>query len=83
MTDCSPSNISQILNLTHPGLPSSPQAHASLMPSYSSSGKRENTMQLTDQEETGQSLVEMQVAVLIHLKDPVELLPHVVNKDLD
>lgn len=83
MPDVSPTNSSQILHLGHPVQPSSPKEHALLMPSFSPLKKRENTMQLRDQEETEHASVEMQVAFLIHLKDPVELLPHVVNKDSD
>lgn len=40
---------------------------------------RDNTLQCVDHDEAGQSSVAMRVS--LHLQDPVELLPHVVNID--
>lgn len=44
---------------------------------------RDNNLQCEDQNDTGQSSVAMQVSFLIHLQDPVELLPHAVDIDSD
>ena len=44
---------------------------------------RDSTLEREDQDDTGKSSVAMQVSFLIHLQDPVELLPHVVDIDSD
>lgn len=43
--------------------------------------EQDKALQHKDQDDTGQSSMAMQVSFLIHLQDPVELLPHVVNID--
>lgn len=62
--------------------PTSPQPDDSLL-QCPAVVDRDNTLQHEDQDDTGQSSVAMQVSFLIHLQDPVELLPHVVNMDSD
>lgn len=42
-----------------------------------------NTQPKDEQDENGKLSMPMQVSLLIHLQDPVELLPHVVNIDTD
>ena len=60
--------------------PTSPHADASML-HCPSVVNMETTLQRGDRDEAGQSSVAMQVSFLIHLQDPVELLPHVVNID--
>lgn len=62
--------------------PTPPQPDASLL-HYPSAANTDNILQHGDREDTGQSPVAMQVSFVIHLQDPVELLPHAVNIDSD
>lgn len=43
----------------------------------------DNSQSNDKQDENGTSSMPMQVSLLIHLQDPVELVPHVVNIDSD
>lgn len=44
---------------------------------------QDDTQPNDEQDVNEQSSMPMQVSLLIHLQDPVELLPHVVNIDSD
>lgn len=90
--DCNRSSVSRAMPDSSPSLessqifrcavqPNSPQMCASLT-HFPLTENRDNTFLKRDNE-TGQSSVAMQVSFLIHFKDPVELLPHVVNTDSD
>lgn len=63
-------------------LPTSPKPDVSLLHSPLVVN-RDNILQGGNLDNNGQSSVAMQVSFLVHLKDPVELLPHVVNTDSD
>ena len=65
----------------HQAQPNCPQSGDSLLPLPSVVDR--DTLRQEDINDAGQLAVEMQVSVLIHLQDPVELLPHVVNIDAD
>lgn len=80
MPDGSPNRESSLFK--HQAQPNCAQSGDSLshLPSVVD---RDNTLRREDIDDAGQSAVEMQVSVLIHLQDPVELLPHVVNIDAD
>lgn len=77
--DGSPTPESSLI-FRHQTQPTSPQPDASLL-HCPSVAHRENTLHRGDQDETGKSSAAMQVSFLIHLQDPVELLPNVVNID--
>lgn len=80
--DCSLSpGSARILRRQQP--PTSPQPHASLQ-HFPSELEKDNIQSHVDQDAIGLDKSQgMQVSFLIHLKDPVELLPHVVNTDSD
>lgn len=60
----------------------SPQLHVTLVHSPFEENTK-SSLQCRDQDDSGQSSAAMLVSFLIHLKDPVELLPHVVNTNSD
>lgn len=62
--------------------PNSPQP-ANSLPQGPSVANQDDTLLHGDQDDNGQSSVAMQLSFLIHLQDPVEVLPNVVNIDSD
>lgn len=59
-------------------LPSAPRPNVSL-PHRPALVDQDNTLQHENPNDNGRSSAAMQVSFIIHLKDPVELLPNVVN----